>query len=97
MLMAAYFSNEYLRNRSQSYVTNSEAVTSVRKANQIRHYQHTDRYITVRERARIQSFPDTHRFAGKRTDMYNQIGNAIPVELGIAIASSVDKFLRKAS
>ena len=79
--------NHYTLNRDHP-------ANTVRKANQIRHYQHTDRYITVRERARIQSFPDTHRFAGKRTDMYNQIGNAIPVNLAAAIGRAIMKSYR---
>ena len=79
--------NHYTLNRDHP-------ANTVRKQNQIRHYRHSDRYITVRERARIQSFPDTHRFAGKRTDMYNQIGNAIPVNLAAAIGRSIMKSYR---
>jgi len=79
--------NHYTLNRDHP-------ANTVRKANQIRHYRHSDRYITVRERARIQSFPDTHRFAGKRTDMYNQIGNAIPVNLAAAIGRAIMKSYR---
>ena len=45
---------------------------TVRKHNQMRNYMH-DRYITVRERARLQGFPDSFRFAGKKSEMFDQI------------------------
>jgi len=68
-----------------NYVLNANLpANTVRKGNQMRHYKH-DRYITVRERARLQSFPYGHRFAGGRKDAFNQIGNAVPVGLATAI------------
>lgn len=48
-----------------------------------------NRYITPREAARLQQFPDTHSFAGSITDAQLQIGNAVPVGLAQAVAKHV--------
>lgn len=47
------------------------------------------RPFTVREYARIQTFPDDWQFAGKMAMQYKQIGNAVPVNLAYAIGLSV--------
>ncbi|MET8157814.1 DNA cytosine methyltransferase [Sphaerisporangium sp. NPDC005289] len=47
------------------------------------------RTITVREAARIQTFPDHFRFAGTRSDAFRQIGNAVPPELGRFAAQAI--------
>lgn len=47
------------------------------------------RTLTVREAARIQTFPDAFRFAGMRSDAFRQIGNAVPPLLGAAAALAV--------
>ena len=53
------------------------------------------RPFTVREYARIQTFPDEWKFAGPITAQYKQIGNAVPVNLGKAIGESIFNFLEK--
>lgn len=47
------------------------------------------RPLTVREYARIQTFPDTWKFAGSLTNQYKQIGNAVPVNLAQAVGRSL--------
>lgn len=47
------------------------------------------RYFTVREAARIQTFPDGFRFHGSWSETMRQLGNAVPVMLGRIVAASV--------
>ena len=47
------------------------------------------RYFTVREAARVQTFPDGYRFHGSWTETMRQLGNAVPVMLGRIVAASV--------
>lgn len=47
------------------------------------------RTLTVREAARIQTFPDSFRFSGTRSDAFRQIGNAVPPLLGRVVAQSI--------
>ncbi len=54
------------------------------------------RPFTIREYARIQTFPDDWRFAGSVSSQYKQIGNAVPVNLAKEIGKSVVKFLNEA-
>lgn len=53
------------------------------------------RPFTVREYARIQTFPDNWEFVGSTAQQYKQIGNAVPVNLGQELGFSVVKFLNK--
>lgn len=53
------------------------------------------RQLTVREAARIQSFPDSWALKGSKTAQGRQIGNAVPVELAAAVAKHVIKMLQE--
>lgn len=53
------------------------------------------RPLTVREYARIQTFPDNWVFSGPLSAQYKQIGNAVPVNLATAVAKSVVRALNK--
>lgn len=54
------------------------------------HYK-WDRIPTVRENARLQSFPDCFQFLGTKTQQYRQIGNAVPPLLGLALGTKMIK------
>lgn len=54
-----------------------------------------DRPLTTKEYARIQTFPDNWIFQGSSTQIYKQIGNAVPVNLAFAIGKSLVKMLNK--
>ena len=51
------------------------------------------RAISIREAARLQTFPDTFIFEGSKDSQYQQVGNAVPPFLSNAIARSLVKAL----
>lgn len=61
--------------------------------NMLRRDDGSVRYFTVRELARLQTFPDSWRFATSWTENRRQLGNAVPVRLAEAVATAVRREL----
>lgn len=69
----------------------SGTVVNVRKSMWI--HPTLDRAVTVREAARLQSFPDKFKFIGTKDSQYQQVGNAVPPKLAEGIANMILKLI----
>lgn len=69
----------------------SGTVVNVRKSMWI--HPTVDRAITVREAARLQSFPDTFEFVGTKDSQFQQVGNAVPPLLAKGIAEKLLQYI----
>ena len=58
------------------------------------HYK-WNRIPTVRESARLQSFPDDFIFFGNKSQQYRQVGNAVPPMLGQVVANQLKQYLKR--
>lgn len=56
-----------------------------------------ERPLSIREYARIQTFPDTYKFCGSVPSQYKQIGNAVPVKLATKIGEEISNYIHMCS
>lgn len=79
---------EWVHRGRMDYLQVGKTANTVRRCNGIMHYRY-DRLLTIRERARLQSFPDSYHFCGTPVQQSDQIGNAVPVNLAEAVGRSI--------
>ena len=75
------------------YTEPSGTVINVRKSMWI--HPKVNRAVSVREAARLQTFPDSFRFYGPKDSQYQQVGNAVPPMLAQAIAEKILSYIDK--
>lgn len=93
-LMSTYTNPERTQNsiyRRLSYDLPAPTVTNVRKSMWI--HPTKNRAVSIREAARLQTFPDSFVFAGSKDQQYQQVGNAVPPVLANAIAKKILEYL----
>ena len=93
--------NQYLaiEARKALYTQHTGKTSNIHKYNVLDGLRHIHpdsrqaRTITVREAARIQTFPDDYEFIGAMTDQYKMIGNAVPPEFARRLALAVHQLI----
>ncbi len=99
-VMSAVKSKSLFNDRFKVQIADKPATTITSHIAKDGHYFiHYDpsqcRSLTVREAARIQTFPDNYKFEGPKTSQYQQVGNAVPPLLAYQIAKVVYDILRE--